>query len=118
MDIKLNKMTITELRRLRGKVDAELKRRDDSARKEVLKQVKKIAAEHGVALADVLAESKPRAAAKAPAKASTSKGKRVPVKFRNPADASQGWTGRGRKPRWVEEWIASGKSIEELLIQK
>jgi len=118
MDIKLNKMTMTELRRLRGKVDAELKRRDDSARKEVLKQVKKIAAEHGVELSDVLAEAKPRAARKAPAKAAASKGKRVPVKYRNPDDASQGWTGRGRKPRWVEEWIAGGKSIDDLLITK
>jgi DNA-binding protein H-NS len=118
MDIKLNKMTITELRRLRSKVDAELKRRDDSARKEVLKQVKKIAAEHGVELSDVLAEAKPRAARKAPAKTSASKGKRVPVKYRNPEDASQGWTGRGRKPRWVEEWITGGKSIDDLLVKK
>jgi DNA-binding protein H-NS len=117
MDIKLNKMTTTELRRLRTRVDAELKRRDDSARKEVLKQVKKIAAEHGVELSDVLAEAKPKATRKASAKPAANKGKRVPVKYRNPADASQGWTGRGRKPRWVEDWIAGGKSIDELLVK-
>lgn len=24
------------------------------------------------------------------------------------------WSGRGRKPRWVEAWLASGRSLEEL----
>ncbi len=119
MDIKLNQLTVTELRRLRTKVDSELKRRDDVARKEVLKQVKKIAAEHGVTLSEVLAEAKPpRAAAKTTRKASSAKGKKVPVKYRNPADSTQGWTGRGRKPRWVEAWLASGKSIDDLQVKK
>ncbi|QID19886.1 H-NS histone family protein [Nitrogeniibacter mangrovi] len=117
--MKLNDMTVTELRRLRGKVDAELKRRDDVARKEVLKQVKKIAADHGVSLSDVLAEAKPaRAARKTTTRKSATKGKRVPVKYRNPADSSQGWTGRGRKPRWVEEWLAGGKSLDDLLVSQ
>jgi DNA-binding protein H-NS len=119
MDIKLNKMSVAELRRMRSKVDAELKRRDDAARKEVLKQVKKIAAEHGVPLADVLADAKPRSAPRAAAaKAGSTKGRRVPVKYRNPADATQGWTGRGRKPRWVEEWLGAGKSLDDLLVTR
>jgi len=118
MDIKLNKMGVADLRRLKVKVEAELKRRDDSAKKEALKAMKKIAAEHGVALSDVLAEAKPAAAApKRTRKASPAKGKRVPVKYRNPADATQGWTGRGRKPRWVEAWLADGKSLDQLLVK-
>lgn len=117
MDIKLNEMTATELRRLRAKVDSELKRRDDAARKEVLKQVKKIAAEHGVTLSEVLADAKPARVVKATRKAPSTKGRKVPVKYSNPADSTQGWTGRGRKPRWVEQWLASGKSIEELRVK-
>lgn len=118
MDFKLNKMSVAELRRLQSKVEAELKRRDDSAKKEALKAMKKIAAEHGVALSDVLAEAKPAAAkAKQTRKASPAKGKRVPVKYRNPEDATQGWTGRGRKPRWVEAWLADGKTLDALLVK-
>ena len=36
-----------------------------------------------------------------------------PVKYRNPADASQTWTGKGRKPRWLVEQLAAGKRLED-----
>ena len=118
MDLNLSKLTATELKRLRSKVDSEIKRRDDSARKEVMRKLRKIAAEHGVALDDVLTEAKPSGNRRKPLrKASPTKGRKVPVKYRNPSDSTQGWTGRGRKPRWVEEWLTAGKSIDELLIK-
>lgn len=37
-------------------------------------------------------------------------------KFRNPADPSQTWAGRGRTPTWVSKHLASGKGIDELRI--
>ena len=122
MDINLSDLTIVELRRLRGKVDTELRRREDSAKKDVLKQIKKIVSDAGVNLDEVLSEASTPKAAPAAKKtrrkaASPAKGKRVPVKYRNPADASAGWTGRGRKPRWVEAWLAEGKSLDDLLVK-
>lgn len=118
MDSNLSQMKLTELKRLRSKIDAEFKRRDDSARREVLRKFKKIAAEHGVAMNDVLSEAKPAASArKSTRKVSPIKGRKVPPKYRNPSDSSETWTGRGRKPRWVEEWLTAGKSIDELLIK-
>lgn len=42
---------------------------------------------------------------------------KVKPKYRNPANAEQTWTGRGKRPRWVEEAIAQGTSLEELLIK-
>ncbi|MEZ5479411.1 MAG: H-NS histone family protein [Thiolinea sp.] len=44
--------------------------------------------------------------------------KPVPPKYRNPDDASQTWTGRGRKPLWVEACLENGKTMEELEIQE
>lgn len=35
--------------------------------------------------------------------------------YRNPANAQETWTGRGRKPAWVASWLADGKPIEDLL---
>lgn len=119
MDKKLSAMSTGELNRLRNKIDSELKRRDSAARRDVLKQFKKIASEHGMSLNDVLgtAKDKPATDAKPARKASPAKGRRVPMKYRHPSDPALGWTGRGRQPRWAAEWIASGKSIDELLIK-
>src|SRR5258708_11382525 len=41
---------------------------------------------------------------------------KVHPKFRNPAEPAQTWAGRGRKPRWLSELLAAGKSIDELRI--
>ncbi|WP_230411821.1 H-NS histone family protein [Denitromonas iodatirespirans] len=122
MDINLSEMSVPELRRLQGKLETEIRRRDETARRDVLKQFKKIAAEHGVSLDEVLADAPAKSAPKAAPKprrkaASPAKGKRVPMKYRNPEDPKAGWTGRGRKPRWVEAWLEAGKSLDELLIK-
>ena len=40
----------------------------------------------------------------------------VAVRFRNPDNASQQWTGRGRQPKWVKEWVEGGKSLDKLRV--
>ena len=49
---------------------------------------------------------------------STNSGERKPVapKYRN--EAGETWTGRGKQPKWVAEALASGLTIEDLLIEK
>lgn len=41
----------------------------------------------------------------------------VVPKYRNPADYNQTWSGRGRKPHWVETFISNGGELEKLLIK-
>ena len=71
-----------------------------------------------------------RATAKAPAAAAaapsdekkarkTTKGRslgKVPAKYRNPANAKETWTGRGKQPRWLAAETAKGKKLEDFLI--
>jgi ParB/RepB/Spo0J family partition protein len=38
------------------------------------------------------------------------------VRYRNPNSPSQAWTGRGKQPKWVSEWVQSGKSLDALLV--
>lgn len=42
----------------------------------------------------------------------------VAQKFCNPSAPHQTWSGRGKTPRWIEELLASGKSLEDLRIEK
>ena len=42
--------------------------------------------------------------------------RKVKPKYRNPADPSQMWTGRGKRPRWYSAALAAGKKEKDLLI--
>lgn len=37
-------------------------------------------------------------------------------KYRNPAEPSETWAGRGKKPRWVAAALKKGKSLEDFRI--
>jgi len=41
---------------------------------------------------------------------------KAPAKYKNPADESQTWTGKGRQPQWFKDAMAAGKSPEALEI--
>ena len=62
--------------------------------------------------------------AAAPAKATGRKSTKgyklgkVAPKYRNPADPSQTWAGRGQQPKWMSSQIAGGsKKLEDFLIK-
>ena len=38
------------------------------------------------------------------------------IKYRNPKDASQTWTGRGRKPNWLQDAVKKGAKIDTFAI--
>lgn len=119
----LSTQSLAELRRLQNRVEAEIRRRSDSARRNLLKRMEKMAAEEGLTLADIIP---PAAAAAAPARAGAQKKsasaaakKTRPasvIKYRNPANPEQGWTGHGRKPKWANDWLAEGKSLQDLAV--
>ncbi|MDB5813160.1 MAG: transcriptional regulator [Rhodocyclales bacterium] len=116
--MELNKLSLSELKRQKGRIETEIARRSETSKRDLLKKVQKLAAEAGVPLSELLGVKKePKTAARkaTPKKTRGSKGKVAP-KYRNPADASQTWTGRGRQPLWVSGYVASGKSINDLLI--
>jgi DNA-binding protein H-NS len=41
---------------------------------------------------------------------------KVSPKFQNPKQASQTWTGRGKRPHWVTEMLEAGKSLDDIRI--
>jgi len=51
-------------------------------------------------------------------KASKTTGRKVPPKYRNPANPKETWTGRGKQPRWLADQVKKGKKVEEFLIKK
>ena len=42
---------------------------------------------------------------------------KVAPKYRNPANTSETWTGRGKQPRWLAGYVAAGRKIDDFLIK-
>ena len=45
------------------------------------------------------------------------KGRKVAAKYANPDNASETWTGRGRKPRWLVAKLKAGEKQDKFLIK-
>jgi DNA-binding protein H-NS len=104
----LSKQSLDELKKLKKDVEKAIASFEARKRKEALKAVEQVAREYGVELSDIFGAGGNR-------KSTTAKAKGTP-KFRNPADPSQTWSGRGRQPAWYKAAIAAGKSNDDLAL--
>ena len=103
---KLDNLTSNELKELRNEIDMAITERAMSERAELKAQMEALAAASGLSLDDVLGGGR----------AKGSRGK-APVKYRNPDDPSQAWSGRGHKPLWlVEKLNKRGAKIEDFTV--
>jgi DNA-binding protein H-NS len=94
-----------QIRELQAKADA-LKNAEKPGIKQLLAVVKK----YKLDMSDIKMVLSGKAAG------SKLKGKKVAPKYRNPANKSETWTGRGRKPLWVVAAIKSGKKLDDFAI--
>jgi len=65
--------------------------------------------------------AKAKATSPAKKRVSPNKGRKlgkVPAKYRNPANAKETWSGRGKQPRWLAALTRKGKKAEDFLIKK
>lgn len=70
----------------------------------------------GFGISEGIEALRPYLPAKA-AKAASGSGEPGQPKYANPADASQTWTGRGKRPNWFNEQLASGRAPGEMEIR-
>ncbi len=104
MKIDLKKLSGVELEELIEQAQKELKTVRAREKNEALKAAKAAAAKFGFSLDELSGGS------------TKSKGSKSAPKYANPADPSQTWSGRGRKPQWVHDAIGAGKDISDLEI--
>ena len=103
--VNLEALSLKELKDLQAQVAKAIASYEDRKRKEAVAELEDKARSMGFTLAELLGTPVIR--------------KRAPAaeKYRNPADANETWSGRGRKPRWFELALAEGKSPDDLLIK-
>ncbi|MCL2021739.1 MAG: H-NS histone family protein [Betaproteobacteria bacterium] len=105
MDI--SQLSLMELKSLERQIPREIRRRSAEEKTNVRRKLEKLAQENGFTLAELMDGGW------TVAKRQTAK---AVVRYRHPQSADLIWTGRGRKPRWVEAWLAEGGNLEQLAV--
>lgn len=103
VEIEFEKLTMQEMRDLKGKLERAMNSYEDRKRRAALEAAETAAKEHGFNLAELTGAKPKRTGSVSP-------------KYVNPDDSTMTWTGRGRKPHWVLENLEKGKSLEDLTI--
>ena len=101
--MNLEKLSVEELESLKNDVDKMLRKKEAERLEEARKEVQQRAKDLGFSLSDLVGGKK-------------GKGSGLPPKYQHPTDKSKTWSGRGRRPQWVKDAIAQGKSLDDLAI--
>lgn len=110
--IDLTTLSAAELRNLLEEVKTQLEKTEEEERRLAYEAIVEAAKKVGLAPKDIL-----RRYGAEPGTAAAPKESAGPS-YRNPANAAETWSGRGRKPKWVMEWLDAGKSLDDLLAEK
>jgi DNA-binding protein H-NS len=103
--INVDKLPLKELLDLETRVKKAIVVARDRERNEVRQEMMALAAKRGLSISEVF--NAPRAV-KADGK--------VPVKYRNPENSTETWTGRGRQPKWLAAALKKGAKLEDFAL--
>lgn len=101
--VNFNKMSIPELEALQVEIEQTIKQRREQDRTSLKQQMAEMATDAGFSLDELFGKANGKKPAAAP-------------KYRNPENPSQTYSGRGRRPHWLEQQLKSGASIDDFLI--
>ena len=98
------RMSLKELQELELKVKKAKISVQERGRSELRQKLESIAADAGFKIGDLFGGR-------------GGKGRKVAAKYANPDNASETWTGRGRKPRWLAAKLKAGEKQDKFLIK-
>lgn len=112
---KKKPMTAAEMREQARKLQEEADRVEAEERRALRDEVEQLVQSRGYTLADIFNFAQP--ARQAPQARKTGRSRSdLPPTHRDPAEPLNTWTGRGRKPKWLVEYLGQGRSEEEFRI--
>jgi DNA-binding protein H-NS len=109
--MQIDDLTLSELKTLRNKIEALIQKRLKQNIKIARMEAEKAAKKYGLTLKEIVNDSK--SSSSRPKKAK----RVVEPKYRNPENSAETWTGRGKKPKWVEGVMERGLSLQDIKIK-
>lgn len=110
MAVDLNNLSIEELERVIADARERIEEKREEAVARARADIERIAASTGYSVEDLLGMGKSRPKGARPHRT-------VADKYRNPRDPSQSWSGRGKRPRWLQELLDQGGKLENFLVK-
>ena len=105
--LNLDDLSSADLKQLRGVIDSNISIAESREMAQAREQIQAIAKSVGLSLSEIMnTKSSTRA-----------KGEPLPVKYRNPENSKETWSGRGRQPKWVNDKLAEGKTLAQLEVK-
>ena len=109
-------MSRKELMTLRANIDKAIAAVGDRDRRNALKAAEDAVREHGFTLAELGPFVGAGAGGGRGRRRGPTEGAVNAPRYRNPDNPEQTWSGRGRRPRWVHDAEAAGRSLDDLRI--
>ncbi len=110
MTIDLSALTVEELNGVIAQAQQLIKAKRKTSIKQARAKIEQMAADLGITVAELLANNGEVKAV------STKEKKKVEPRYRNPANAEETWTGRGKQPRWLTAQLFAGKQLADFSI--
>lgn len=100
----LSKLSRADLRKLSTDITKEMKKREERERTETRKKLTAMAADAGFSVEELFGASAGKKRAKAK------------IKYRDPKNADNTWSGRGRMPLWMAAEVKKGKKKDDFAV--
>jgi len=104
MEMNLNELSLKDLKDLQSQIAKAIGSFEDRRKRVALAELEEVARAKGFSLAELTGAAVPRKTTASVAK------------YANPANHSDTWSGRGRKPRWFIAAMAAGRKPEDLAV--
>ena len=104
-EMDLEQFSLDELKELQNEVAVAIFNFEKKRKAETLAELEALAHAKGFSLKELLNNSNGKSTKKS-----------VALKYADPANPENTWTGRGRKPKWLVTALASGRTTEDFAI--
>ncbi|KZY31413.1 DNA-binding protein [Alcanivorax sp. HI0083] len=118
MSINLDELSVDELEKLIKQAESALDKKRKAELKNAQAVLEKMAKDLGVDPQDLLknAADKKKTTRKKAAKKKTGVRRPAKVKFRDPNNSGNTWTGRGKRPLWLQDALSKGAKLDDFAV--
>lgn len=112
--VNLEALSVSQLAKMQAEIPQIIKRKSDARQEALRSKLAKMAKDEGFDPFELFKAAPVKNGAHTTAKAA--KPQKIKVKYRNPANHAETWSGRGRPARWLAAYEKQGQKREQFAV--